>query len=360
MSAAANVIAFRPTAAPLPPDAARIRTMVEGVAAHRRAETDVYWLKEAAELLNVLDAAGQGVDAGSLSAFESYYATARSRMAFFPQYYRFHLSICLDLESLGMPGDTGAALAEEVARQDMVGGETSDLQRLEVRRQLDRRGIDTRPADPGLEDRIRAFIGRPRAFAVPNRKAAYELTHAVFYLSDFGRRDPRLDAEALDSLEFAGLLALLDENTDLLAEICLALGYAGRTAPAAWHAAVARDLASYVTGPSAAMCPSDDYHAYLMGNWLHMAGGGAPFTVVQDADNIGFVSRRGRSGALRALSRTLLTAEPSKRGDWQVMQSEVENSLENPALFVLTEVQRSTQRFDDFFEYFARAEMELH
>ena len=60
-----------------------------------------------------------------------------------------------------------------------------------------------------LEARLRAFAGRSQTFAMPNKKAAYELTHIIFYLSDYGRQIPELPDGTLKSLHFTGLLAFL-------------------------------------------------------------------------------------------------------------------------------------------------------
>jgi hypothetical protein len=89
--------------------------------------------------------------------------------------------------------------------------------------------------DAGLNDRLLHFINCAETFALPNKKAAYELTHIVFYLSEYGRRDPHLDNRAIQSLNFVGILAYLDQNADLLAEVCIALRYAGQAPSKIWE-----------------------------------------------------------------------------------------------------------------------------
>ena len=84
---------------------------------------------------------------------------------------------------------------------------------------MSRAGIRPSADIPAVWSRLNRFINHKETFAVPNRKAAYELTHIVFYFSNYGRQDPKLDAEALVSLEYAGILAFLDRNVDLLAEL---------------------------------------------------------------------------------------------------------------------------------------------
>ena len=63
-------------------------------------------------------------------------------MGFFPQYYRFLLGLCLDLEDLGIGGQKGSKLVQWVADQGLARAELSDLQRAEARRLCLRRGID--------------------------------------------------------------------------------------------------------------------------------------------------------------------------------------------------------------------------
>jgi len=212
----------------------RLAGLIHCFASERRFGEDVFWLKENAELLSILECSGQSLCSTTLAPLEGFYTQVRERLAFFPQYYRFLLSITLDLEDLGLSGDTGEAVVRWAADQDLAEAELSDLQRAEARRLFNRRGRDLGTPDAGLDDRLRAFINRPATFALPNKKAAYELTHIVFYLSEYGRRDPQLDPAALQSLSFAGTLAYLDQNVDLLSEICIALRYAGQTPPAPW------------------------------------------------------------------------------------------------------------------------------
>ena len=209
--------------------------LLASFAQHRRFGDDVFWLKENAELLNILECTGLPLADQALAAHEGFYDQVEKRLGFFPQYYRFLLSICLDLEDLGMAGTKGEALCVWVAEQGLAEAELSDLQRAEARRLMQRRGVEPLPHDIGLTDRLHRFIDRSETFAMPNKKAAYELTHIVFYLSEYGRRDPHLSARALISLEYAGILAYLDQNADLLAEVCVALRFAGQTPSPIWE-----------------------------------------------------------------------------------------------------------------------------
>ena len=98
-----------------------------------------------------------------------------------------------------MAGTQGAKLCNWVAQQELTQAELSDLQRGEAQRLLARRGVEFE--DNGLNARLHRFISRNDTFAVPNKKAAYELTHIVFYLSEYGRKDPQLGNAAVRSLK---------------------------------------------------------------------------------------------------------------------------------------------------------------
>ena len=102
---------------------ARFDALLSCFAGHRRFGDDVFWLKENAELLNILECTGTQVDDSALAAHEGFYAQVEKRLGFFPQYYRFLLSICLDLEDLGMPGHKGTALAAWIDQQGLVEAE---------------------------------------------------------------------------------------------------------------------------------------------------------------------------------------------------------------------------------------------
>ncbi|MEM8576474.1 MAG: hypothetical protein AAGF60_01360 [Pseudomonadota bacterium] len=306
----------------------------------------MYWLKENAEFLSVCVATGTPL--ADPEVYAAIYADLPRRMAFFPQYYRFWLSICLDLEALGLPGDQSGAMAQRVQRSDLVAAELSDLQRGEAAWLLSRRGI-TLP-DPGLEDRLRAFAARPATFGLPNRKAAYELTHIVFYLSAYGRRDPHLTRGALRSLDFAGLQAFLAQDIDLLAEICVALRFAGQTPSPIWEGAVLEGLRAVRIVPGAGA--EDDYHLYLMCQWLACAAApdlrAAP---LPDAP-FAFAAPQPRPSALRDLSRALMDME-GRSADWDRMRPRVLPHLRQPD--VLAEAEASSPHFAPFFEVFARA-----
>ena len=316
---------------------------------HRRDEGDVFWLKENAELLNILEATG-AAGTFALDAYAEFYDTVEARLGEYPQYYRFLISICLDLEDLGWDGEKGTAICAWARAQNLAGAELSDLQRAEAERLLARRDA-TRP-DPGLLDRLRAFIDRSETFSIPNKKAAYELTHIVFYLSEYGRITPDLGDNALRSLTFAGLLAYLDQNYDMLAEICVALRYAGQTPSPIWEGAVMAALKSTRPSPAPTGGAMDDYHSYFVASWLAgmVAQESFPLSIVPGALRMDMAQPPARP--LRHMSQAL--AE-TRNADWHAVRPKIVARLDEDGASLLNAAERSTSQFDAFYEGFARA-----
>lgn len=352
-----NVVRLIPRARPNTPDRTpdRMSTLIDGFANHRRLRDDVFWLKENAELLGILRACGTELEASALAPFEAFYDQIQERMRFFPQYYRFLLSLCLDLEDLGMGGAHGAALCAWVGTEGLAEAELSDLQRAEARRLLARRGAFS-GADRGLDARLHAFIERNATFAMPNKKAAYELTHIVFYLSEYGQRDPQLSAAALVSLEYAGLLAYLDQNADLLAEVCTAQRFAGATPSPLWEDLVAAQhrAVQIVSDPDAPM--HDAYHAYLVTGWAQHVAGQGSFETPVVAGALRFAPSPQRpQGALRSLSECMFELGDQRSADWHKMRAHVMPHLGNLGQRVVAEAEQSSDHFEGFFAGFARA-----
>lgn len=349
-----NVIALNAPSR-LTPVKDRVSDLIECFAFHRRKGDDVYWLKENAELLNVLETTGTTPGEEAFAPLAGFYENLEERMEFFPQYYRFFISMACDLEDLGYGEGKAARLASWANARMMPQGELSDLQRLEARRLISRRGVEPYPNDPGLEDRVRSFCRLTDFFAIPNKKATYELTHAVFYLSEYGRKDPNLDQETIDSLLNVGILAMLERNNDLVAEVCISLRFAGETPPAYWENWLRRDRRGYVVEPEGYWA-GDDYHSYFMAFWSEAVAGNPLFTDKYEGGPMAFYREKPDCVPLRDLSKVLLGMEQGRTADWDQLQPLVEKTLAKNSLAVLNTVQESTPRFEAFFESFARAQ----
>jgi hypothetical protein len=336
----------------------RYAALIASFAQHRRFGDDVFWLKENAELLNILECTGAAPDQTALAPHQGFYAQVEKRMGFFPQYYRFLLSICLDLEDLGFDGTKGEALAQWVSAQGLAEAELSDLQRAEARRLLARRGVRALEWDSSLEERLHRFINRSETFAMPNKKAAYELTHIVFYLSEYGRRDPHLDPAAITSLEYAGILAYLDQNADLLAEVCVALRYAGQTPSQIWEEWLERETHRFRVDSGPQTSPQDDYHDYFVCNWLMSVSGRDSFVKPAEFDRMSFTRAEPYAAPLRDMSEAMFRMEDARSDDWQSMRPHLENALSEIGHDILTEAQMSSDKFESFFAGFARTSLQ--
>lgn len=333
--------------------AQRQAVLLENFALHRRGPQDVYWLKENAEVLNVLATSGAELAPSALKIYENFYAEIEERLRFFPQYYRFLLSICLDLEDLGLPGEKAQGLCQWAHDSDLVASELSDLQRAEAERLLTRRGIQTK--DHGLEERLRSFICHSETFTLPNKKAAYELTHIVFYLSQYGQKNPMLSKAAITSLEFAGLMAYLDQDIDLLSEVCVALRFADVTPSAIWEDWLAHELGGFVLCSAPSGAQTDAYHEYLVTSWWASVSGGQGFPGMPQQGGVEITRAGARKGPLRAMSELMFDLGSARSGDWRQMRHMLEAKLEEEQHHILRGAAQSSKHFDAFFEGFSRA-----
>lgn len=332
----------------------KVAALIDCFARHRRFGDDVFWLKENAELLNILECTATPLGEDALASHTGFYEEVEKRLGFFPQYYRFLLSICLDLEDLGIGGNKGAALAEWVAKEGLADAELSDLQRAEARRLLARRNVAAMAYDTGLDERLHCFIDRSETFAMPNKKAAYELTHIVFYLSEYGRRAPELSEAAKTSLEYAGLLAYLDQNADLMAEICVAMRYAGMEPPGLWEGWLTRETHMFGVTTGAQAGTADDYHDYFVCNWAMATAGRDAFVKEASFDRMSFHRAGPVVGPLREMSECMFRLEDRRSDDWHAMRPLVEENLSETGFEILSEAQESSDRFETFFAGFAR------
>lgn len=328
--------------------------LIENFACNRRRKDDVFWLKENAEILNIFATTGAMLNQDALAPYASVYEGLEERLKFFPQYYRFLLSICMDLEDLGFPGNTGAALCQWASHTGLGDAELSDLQRAEANRLLRRRGFQ--PDDAGLKARLHQFINRSETFVLPNKKAAYELTHIVFYLSNYGAVDPELEEAAIASLEYVGLLSYLDQDVDLLAEVCVALRFAGRPVSAIWEDWIAREMGGFVLHASSDG-QNDAYHEYLVTSWWAEFADHRSFPGVASDAGLHVTRHAIRRGPLRAMSEYMFHLGAARSGDWETMRQAMSDAVGIEGVEILSGAEQSCDRFGVFFEGFSRATM---
>lgn len=329
-----------------------IPSLIESFSSFRKDRLDVLWMKENAELLNVLETSSCKIESAALEPLLPFYEGSLRHLNFFRQYYRFILSICLDLEDLGLPGQRAEVMAAWVAKQAAGACELSDLQRAEARRLLARRGV-TLAGVSGLDDRLRGFLRQNISFAVPNRKAAYELTHVVFYLTEYGRHPLQLDAEEVKSLIYAGLVAFLDQDADLLAEICIALRFCDEVPPLDWQRWLERQTSGFRLRPAQGRVGQDDYHTYFMCCWFQLLVGRSGFSQASSQGSV-VIEGAHAPGALRGVSMALYTLLDQAPGSWARVQAPLRQALSPEDAEVLRQAEASTPHFEAFFESFAR------
>ncbi len=338
-------------------ESATANSLLTCFATGRRSPEDVYWLKENSELLRVLTCTESPVSVASLACYERFYQEAPLRLQFFPQYYRFILSICRDLELLGFSGDTYSSLNQFVLNQRFVAGELSDLQRLETHWLTSPFNSASEP-DAALLDRVRNFCVNAPYFAVPNRKAAFELTHAVFYISGYGMNNPAWLADLKTSLEYAGMVALLDDDVDLLAEVLVALRYCGVEPPFYWQHVARAAHGSVVATESGTNMPGNDfYHEALTLGWAESLAGGALLANGFTASDAVFSrgSRLRQPTPLRELSGILWRSAERRTGDWGAFSRDAGDALSDVARTHIHALSASCPKFDEFFHHFSRS-----
>lgn len=329
-----------------------VPALIDLLALRRRNRHDPFWLKENAELVQIL-AATQHADC-DLAPIESLLSSLMSELRFFPQYYRLYLSLAVDMATLGVQGLPLDEMVDFVLSQRLMDVELSDTHRGEARLLMRRAGADL-PEDPALDARLFHFSQNARGFCLPNRRAAYDLTHIVFHGSDYGRLNIATDPLRDQSLMHAGMVAWLEDNLDLLSEVVIAQVLSGATPPDLWVREI-RKFASAVefsAGHEGARF-DDDYHQYLVSNWAVSVLGGSAFDGHIPASARLIHQRRTTGHALRELSLILLDMGDARTGDWARMSWRIRGRLSEPSRQRLEAIEPLPE-FEGFFEGFARA-----
>lgn len=346
-----NVVSLRRTA--VSPDKAAVPALIEMVATRRRGRHDPFWLKENAELLQVLAATSVRPSPSALAPLVDQLGDLEAELAFFPQYYRMLLSIAVDLRDLGVEPVSVQRLGDYIQRQRLPLVEVSDMQRAEVDLLLQRAGCVVAP-DAGQQARLWAFAKRAENFALPNRRAAYDLTHIVFHASDYGRRPLPQGQDLRDSLIFAGMVAWLEGNLDLLAEVVIALRMTGQSAPEIWQTAViaAASDVRFVSATGASGL-DDAYHQVLVLNWAASVSGRLGFDFDVPADARLVLQSLRPVHALTEMSYALLSLGADRTADWARMRWRIWSKL-SPDSRSRIEMIETWPEFERFFATFAR------
>lgn len=292
------------------------KNMVVSFSRRRHDSLNFPYLKENGELLMIVNTSGYKIDEISLESYRIFYERAKKFCEFFPQYYRFILGITMELEDLGMRGSVGEELCDLAVSQKYFQFETSDLRRMEILNLLRRRNYDSKLRETyggqGLEDRVFEFMCNPKCFVKFNRPFFYEMTHYIFYLTQFGKKLVNLPSSIFEGLDNIGNLALLDNDIDLLSEICLCFHFCKRKPPLFWEQYIQAATDNFAISFEEEEYPdplklTDDYHNYLTINWLQAYTGKPAFTHKFTGSTPYFYKpQRGRS-ALSEISSALYT-----------------------------------------------------
>ena len=258
---------------------------VKAFAVSRHSGISFSFLKENGELLAIANSSGLTLSSSSLELYAEIYEKIDKLCHLYPPFYRFFMAIALDLEDLGMPGKKGAELLDYVVKHQFYSADTSDTRRMEIINLLARRGrepnfvIDSKEA---LLNRVVNFFKQPERFIKFNRTLFYDFTHLMFYITDYGNLPFTHSPEIFEALNHIGMLAYLDNDIDLLAEVCLCYGFLKRPAPEIWINACAGGLRnidiSYINREQVIGAPvDDDYHIYFVNSWLMLSLGKEAF-----------------------------------------------------------------------------------
>ena len=151
------------------------------------------------------------------------------------------------------------------------------------------------------------------------------------------------------------MLAFIEQNADLLSEICIALVFAGELPPALWTDWLRLETALFSVSEETGFGRSDDYHEFLVCNW-HQAVIGEPAFLKGFSDGpMRFDHSAARHRPMREMSEAMLNLD-ARSGDWESMRCHMEDALSPEAMSVLTSAKNSSQHFEAFFHGFARPE----
>jgi hypothetical protein len=178
----------------------------------------------------------------------------------------------------------------------------------------------------------------------------------VFYRSCYGQCTLEADESLVTSLEFTGLLAYLDQDVDLLAEVCVALRFAGHYPSAVWEDWLALQLNGFSMEPVAGRPGPDAYHEFLVTNWWSLLVNGTGFGRVARESGVAILRHGAPTGPLRVMSECMYHLGEERSASWPEMRRLLTDALGDEGHSILEGAERSSLRFDAFFEGFARAD----
>jgi len=282
----------------------------EAFAKSRNKNLSFPFLKENGELISIAATSGMLMEPIAREFYKPIYFSSSNICEAYPQYFRFILRLILDLEDMGMGGQFGLQICQYVRREGYLLFETSDTRRLEILTLLSRRlklnEVELKVKDKTLSS-VQQFISSPKFYTRLNKPLFYDLTHVIFFLTDYGNMKWPLDKSVHDCLLNIGVLAFLDDDLDLLAEVCICLKFLKKDIPLLWKNSVEDSLSTlkitYDTDVHSSINASvDEYHPYLVSNWLLALNHAPCFTEKFGGRTPNFILERNANSALSEIS----------------------------------------------------------
>lgn len=248
---------------------------IEAFALKRNPVLSFPYLKENGELLAIAANSGFLIEPRALDLYADFYRNALKFTECYPQYFRFTLGMVNDLEKGGMRGNESQKIAKFVRDENYLMFDTSDSRKLEtltMLREVSPLSKDYRKTYDDIVDSVEQLISNPDWYTKFNKPLFYELTHIIFFLTNYGTVPLPLKNEVDPCLSHMGILALLDNDADLLAEICTCFIFMGVEVPPYWNSFLednVQDIKITYDGTVASSLNSavDEYHVYFVLNW---------------------------------------------------------------------------------------------
>ena len=249
--------------------------IIEAFAVKRNPTLSFPYFKENGELLSITVNSGFLLDPRAVALYDDFYTSALKLAKCYPQYFRFIIGIVIDLEKGGMQGNESEKITQYILDEGLVLFDMCETRKLETLSMLQ----EVAPLNPqfigihnNIIENVDRLISNPDLYAKLNKPLFYELTHILFFLTKYGKEPIALTNDVLPCLTNMGLLCLLDNDADLLAEICICMMYIGAEVPEYWDDFLQRSLQqvkiTYHETVVSALNPAvDEYHVYFVLNW---------------------------------------------------------------------------------------------
>lgn len=140
----------------------------------------------------------------------------------------------------------------------------------------------------------------------------------------------------------------------MLAEVCVALRFAGAQPSAIWEDMLRYEARGFSIQSAQGIDVPDAYHEYFVTSWWAELAGQNGFMAAPVSGGIVISRQTGETGPLRAISEMLYQLGNARSGDWQHMRQFLEGKLGERQQTILVGAEQSSDQFGQFFEQFSR------